>query len=103
MSLAYRILRSYRGYILPSHRRTFHEVVRAGALQPGDNARKFVYFDFTNPEIDLDAGRYIFALVREFEIAGYTAAYRRRFPFLSNMRYKRYKSLLLERSYRVVE
>ena len=101
MALASRILRKFRGYILPSHLRTFREVIEAGRSQPGDEKKQFVFFDFTNPEIDLDAGRYIFALVRDFEECGFISCYRRNFPFLSNLRYKRYKSILLERPFRV--
>jgi len=102
MRLAYRILRNYRGYVLPGHRRAYEDVVRAGAMQPGDEKRRFAFFDFTNSEIDWDAGRYIFALVREFELNGLIACYRNHFPLLSNMRYKRYKSLLLNAPFRVV-
>lgn len=103
MKLAYRILRKYRGYILPSHRRTFREVLERGRLRPGDEKRRFVFFDFSSTQIDIDAGRYSFALVRDFEEAGYTACYRASFPFLSSMRYKRYKELLLEREFRVCD
>ncbi len=101
MNFAYRLLRAYRGYFLPSHHRAFREALRLGAPCPGDDQRKFVFFDFTNPEVDLDAGRYVFALVREFELNGFTSCYRRHFPFLSNMRYKRCKSLLLDQPFRV--
>ena len=103
MTLAYRILRKYRGYILPSHRRTFREIVARGQFQSGDERRRFVFFDFSSSQIDLDAGRYIFALVRDFEEAGFVSVYRANFPFLSSMRYKRYKSMLLEREFRVGE
>jgi hypothetical protein len=103
MTLAYRILRKYRGYILPSHRRTFRETVARGQFQSGDERRQFVFFDFSSSQIDLDAGRYIFALVRDFEEAGYVSVYRANFPFLSSMRYKRYKSMLLEHEFRVCE
>lgn len=101
MSVAYRILRKYRGYILPSHRRTYREVLGRGRLQRGDEKRAFVFFDFRSSRIDVDAGRYTFALVRDFEEAGFTSCYRDDFPFLSSMRYKRYKSMLLEREFRV--
>ncbi len=103
MKLAYRILRKYRGYILPSHRRTFREIVARGQFQKGDEKKRFIFFDFSSSQIDIDAGRYTFALVRDFELAGYTACYRANFPFLSSMRYKRYKTLLLDGEFRVCE
>jgi hypothetical protein len=101
MTIAYRLLRKYRGYILPSHRRTYREVLGRGGLQRGDEKRAFVFFDFGSSRVDVDAGRYTFALVRDFEEAGFTSCYRDDFPFLSSMRYKRYKSMLLEREFRV--
>ena len=103
MTLAYRILRKYRGYILPSHRRTFRETLARGQFQDGDERRRFVFLDLSSSQIDVDAGRYTFALVRDFEEAGFVICYRANFPFLSSMRYKRFKSLLLEREFRVCE
>jgi hypothetical protein len=103
MTLAYRILRKYRGYILPSHRRAFREAVARGQFQKGDEKKRFVYFDFSSSQIDIDAGRYTFALVRDFEEAGYASCFGANFAFLSSMRYKRYKALLLEREFRVCD
>ena len=91
----------FRSYFIPSHLRTYRELVQNHALQTGDAERTLVCFDFTQVDIDASTGRYLFALVTDFEALGHLTCYMANFRFLATMRHKRHKRLLLQRPFRV--
>ena len=71
-------LRSFRSYILPSHRKSA-QYARATA-QPIPTDKPLCVFDFKSIKIDNVTGRYLYHLVTEFEALGYAIAYTDRFP-----------------------
>src|SRR5258706_14394380 len=76
----------FRSYLIPSHIRTYREIVRTHRFAPGTATGKFICFDFTSVEMDADVGRYAFFLVREFETLGYRVCYLNNFRFLATMK-----------------
>src|SRR5262245_6988720 len=94
----------FRSYLLPSHIWTYWSIVREQrASKPHHNGNQFVYLDFRRVDIDNVGGRYLFALVRDFEALGLTVCYRTNFRFLATRRHKEHKRLLLERPFRICE
>jgi hypothetical protein len=91
----------FRSYLIPAHVAAYWSIVRTHRFTPGDAGRRIVCFDFTRVDIDASTGRYVFALVRDFEALDYLICYRRNFRFLATMRHKIHKRRLLERPFRV--
>ena len=91
----------FRSYFLPSHIRTYWRMVRRYAGQPHEPGRKVAFFDFNRAEIDNVGGRYLFALVRDFEALGFSICFRKRFRFLATMECKLFKGFLLDRPFRI--
>ena len=94
-------VRQVRSYFLPSHIRTYLEMLRRPAPASISPSQKIACFDFTQVDIDHVSGRYVFALVREFEALGLLTCYRRNFRFLATMRHKEHKRLLLDRPFQL--
>lgn len=94
-----RIVWRFRSYVVPSHFWTYWSIVRQHGLKQNNVGSKFVCFDFTKVDIDIETGRYVFSLVRDFEALGYLVCYRRNYRFLATMRHKAHKRLLLNRPF----
>lgn len=90
-----------RSYFTLSHILTYLQLTRGHGVTADDASRKLVCFDFSDVEIDMETGRYVFILARDFEAAGCLPCFRNHFRFLATMRHKHHKRLLLDRPFRV--
>jgi hypothetical protein len=92
---------SCKSYVLPTHLWSYWSVVRQQTREAETAGSKFAWFDFTDVDIDNVCGRYLFALVRDFEALNFQICYRQNYRFLATMPHRRFKSFLLRRPFRI--
>lgn len=88
----------YRNYVRPADYLAYGRVVkrlRARTAQLEFDPDRSVLFEFSDPLIDRENGRYAYNLVRDFIDAGYHVFLQRNFWYLSTMERKTHKRLLL--------